>query len=355
MKKITRYISKQITFSIFAVLLIILGLDALSSIVDQVESIKGDLTFYHVLYITLLDLPSRLVEYMPYAALIGCLVGIGLLSNNSEIVVLRSAGLSIWRLLSISFIPVLVLMGIAMAVSEFAVPHLNQYIENKRDELRYSGKKNYLSSQLWNREGREFMRVYRLMFDGNIKGLERYEFDEEWRLIKAQTAATAVYENGVWTLGGVRETYFNLSQPEKLTRKSYKEQVWDTQLEPKMLQYLVVEPDDLSIRRLSGFIDYLEEQSLNTEQYQLSFWQKLFYPLTALSLILVAISGVFGSLRQVSIGARIFSGILIGVFFRMFQNLLTPIALVYDLSPLLASLVPIAICLLIGFWRVTKT
>jgi lipopolysaccharide export system permease protein len=51
---------------------------------------------------------------------------------------------------------------------------------------------------------------------------------------------------------------------------------------------------------------------------------------------------------------RVFSGLVIGVLFKFLQDLLAPIALVYGISPLLAVLTPIALCLAVGGWQMRK-
>ena len=66
------------------------------------------------------------------------------------------------------------------------------------------------------------------------------------------------------------------------------------------------------------------------------------------SLVLVGISFVFGPLRSVSMGLRIFAGVITGVVFMIVQNLMGPSSLVFGFPPVLSVLIPIAICLLIG-------
>ena len=65
-------------------------------------------------------------------------------------------------------------------------------------------------------------------------------------------------------------------------------------------------------------------------------------------LVLVAISFIFGPLRDGTMGFRIFAGVIVGIVFRTSQDLLGPASLVFGFSPLYAALIPIAVCLLFG-------
>ncbi|MEM8594266.1 MAG: LPS export ABC transporter permease LptG [Pseudomonadota bacterium] len=352
------YVFKQIMWCIVLVLLVVLSLDALSRVIEQTNDMQADYTFVQLLLYIALTLPGRLVEYIPYASLIGCLAGMGMLTNNSELVVMRAAGISIWRLVLMALFPVALIMLASMVVAEFVAPKLDQYAEQQRLEQRYSKKRLFAKQEFWNREQREFIRINRLTYDGNVSELSRYVFNDDWRLIKSQYAESAVYEEGGWILKGAVETNFEINpETSKVVRLHSTEDansVWRTTLDSFQLRYLIADPDELNVFKLKTFIGYLKSQNLNTEHYQLAFWEKLFYPLTAIGLILIAIPGVFGSTRQVSIGYRVFVGVLIGVLFRMLQNLLTPAALVYDLSPVLISFLPIALCVIIGFHRLNR-
>ena len=70
--------------------------------------------------------------------------------------------------------------------------------------------------------------------------------------------------------------------------------------------------------------------------------------MSTLSLVMIAISFIFGPLRQVTVGFRIFTGVIVGIVFRTSQDLLGPSSLIFGFSPLIAVLVPILVCTLLG-------
>jgi len=117
---------------------------------------------------------------------------------------------------------------------------------------------------------------------------------------------------------------------------------------------VVMIPESLPISGLWGYIHYLKDQGLNNGRYWLAFWVKVLQPVVTAALVLMAISFIFGPLRSVTLGQRVFTGVLVGFTFRIAQDLLGPSSLVFGFSPLFAVLVPTAICALAGFWLLRR-
>jgi lipopolysaccharide export system permease protein len=115
---------------------------------------------------------------------------------------------------------------------------------------------------------------------------------------------------------------------------------WDVALSPQLLNTVVMAPESLSISGLWSYIHYLKDQGLNNGRYWLAFWVKVLQPLVTAALVLMAISFIFGPLRSVTLGQRVFTGVLVGFTFKIAQDLLGPSSLVFGFSPLFAVLVP---------------
>ena len=118
---------------------------------------------------------------------------------------------------------------------------------------------------------------------------------------------------------------------------------WDTDLSPNLLNLISIPKESLSIGGLKSYAKYLQDQGQDAQPYWLEFWNKALQPLSVLSLVLVAISFIFGPLRQVTMGFRIFTGVIFGMAFWISQQMLGPSSLVYEFQPVIAVLVPIAV------------
>jgi lipopolysaccharide export system permease protein len=54
------------------------------------------------------------------------------------------------------------------------------------------------------------------------------------------------------------------------------------------------------------------------------------------------------------LGQRVFTGVLVGFVFRIAQDLLGPSSLVFGFPPLLAVVLPAAICAVAGVWLLRR-
>ncbi|MBG6289052.1 MULTISPECIES: LPS export ABC transporter permease LptG [Pseudomonas] len=347
MRKLDRYIGTTVFVSILAVLGVILGLAELFAFVDQLGQIDESYTLTEALKFVLLTAPSRGYDMLPMAALIGCLVGLGTLASNSELTIMRAAGVSLQRIVWAVMKPMLVLMFAGILVGEYVIPYTETAAQSGR-ALAQSGNGSQSSkSGLWHRQGHEFIHINVVRPDGVLLGVTRYDFDENRRLQTASFARQAVFENNQWQLQGVTTTVLHAAEKrsEVVSKPS---EAWNIQLSPQLLNTVVMEPEALSITGLWDYIHYLQEQGLNSNRYWLAFWTKILQPLVTAALVLMAISFIFGPLRSVTLGQRVFTGVLVGFTFRIAQDLLGPSSQVFNFPPLLAVLVPAAICAFLG-------
>ena len=348
MRIINRYIFKTVFLTILVVLSVLCVLAMLSEIIDELGNISGDYSFAEVIIFAALKLPESIYNFMPFAALVGSLIGLGSLASSSELTAIRAAGASLLQITLSVLKPVVVLIITALLLAEYIVPLTDQTAEARRSEK--LGKANSaLSSQegLWNRENNEFMHFNRVQANGQLLGVTRYQFNASDELIASSFAQSAKYIDGYWLEENVVETIIEQGRTEQ---KIYDTRRWDNGLSPELLTILVQDTDNLAITRLSSYINYLKLQNINSARYQLSFWEKILQPLAIISLVLIAISFVFGSLREVTMGYRIFIGVVVGISFQMTQRLLGPTSLVYEFPPVIAVAIPIIVCLLLGLF-----
>jgi lipopolysaccharide export system permease protein len=105
----------------------------------------------------------------------------------------------------------------------------------------------------------------------------------------------------------------------------------------------------MSIGELNDNIEYMREQGLNSGKFELGFWKKVLQPLSTIGLVFVAISFIFGPLRESTMGMRVIMGLVIGILFKFVQDLLSPASMVFGFSPIIAIIIPIAICFIVGY------
>lgn len=353
MRLLNGYIFRTTVASIVVVLVVITSLDILAKLIDELGNLTVNYTFSEALLYVVLNIPSSLYQYMPFAGLVGGLVGLGSLASTSELVVMRAAGVSLLRITWSVIKPVLWFIAVMLLFAEYVIPVADQYAENRRSLL-LQDKNNALSSKagLWNREGNTFMHFNSVQSNGKLSGITRYEYDEDKTLLSTSFAEVAFYINGQWQEEEVIETLFTENGT---TTRSYANRQWDTDLSPDLLTILVLDTDNLAISKLNQYANYLEQQNLENSQYRLAYWSKVLQPLVIISLVLVAVSFIFGPLREVTMGYRIFTGVVVGIVFQLVQKLLGPASILYGIPPLFAVLLPILVCLGIGLFLLART
>ncbi len=352
MNQLDRYIGRTVAATMIMAALGLVGLFALFTFLDQLEDIENDYTLFTVLQYVGYSLPRIFYETLPYAALIGCLAGLGLLAGNSELIVIRAAGISTWRIAWAAMKPALMLVVVGLFIGELVLPDF----ERTARVIREDAMEEDITPQggFWFREGDTFMHFGAVSHLGELRNVKQYIVDEEDNLTKTIWAASARFfpdeVSGYWVFERVVMTDLVKRETDRI-----ESMVWDTSLTPELINTeILVEPDKMSIAELNRKIDYMQEQGLNANKFRLGFWTKALQPLASLTLVFVAISFIFGPLRETTMGMRIVSGLVVGILFKFVQDLLSPASLVFGFPPLLATLIPMAICVLAGAYLLKR-
>lgn len=351
MRRLDRYIGSTVFLAIVAVLGVITCLALLFAFIDELNDVDGAYTIWGAASYVGLTAPQRIYDMLPMAALIGCLVGLGSLASHSELTIIRAAGVSIRRIVWAVMKPMLVLMLIGLMVGEYVAPWASSMAQANRSLAQSIGKAQSSKHGLWHRQGAEYIHINAVQPGGKLMGVTRYEFDDEKRLVRSSFAQQALYQDGYWQLEDV--VYTDLQARSTSISQANSER-WDVELSPQLLNTVVMDPDALPISGLWRYAHYLNEQGLNASRYWLAFWGKVLQPLVTAALVLMAISFVFGPLRSVTLGQRVFTGVVVGFVFRIAQDLLGPSSLVFGFAPIVAVLLPALICMVCGFWLLRR-
>ena len=352
MKIIDRYIATVVIAATLTALLVVVGLNVFFNLIGEIEDVgNGGYTLLKMLLTVMLTIPNSMYELFPVAALLGSLIGMGMLASNSELIAMRASGLSIWRIvLSVMQAGVAMLL-VAVLLGEFVAPVAEQYAQQLRATAT-DARVSFMGNRgLWVRDDKLFINAGKVVSEDTLAEITVYEFDDEARLKIATRAVSARYRKGQWVLRNVRQSEFDadsvrVSQFDKLPR--------DSLLTPELLGIVVLKPDDMSARDISQFMDYLEVNGLNTQQYRYALMERFVRPLSALVMLFVSVPFVFGGLRSVGAGQRIFFGLMVGFGFYILSQIVGQMGQVYDFNPLLATLTPSVIFLLIGFRAVRR-
>jgi lipopolysaccharide export system permease protein len=349
--RLDRYIARNVLGAILVVQVVLLGLDLVITYINDLGDVEGGYGAFEVLLYLGMRLPWRFYQYAPVGVLIGALIGLGTMASSNELTVMRAAGRSLTRILWGVMKPVLVVVVALLLMAEHLTPRTELFASAWRLE-QMQGEGAVLTERGgWQREGESVYRFGAIRADDTVLDLTRYRF-EGLSLREAVAARRAVWEDGEWRLEDASVTRFE----DDRTRAEYHETLaWETDLTPDALGRLLREVDSQAPSELWRLSRYLGAQGQEAGEPLLHFWQKLLLPLTLASLVLVAASFVFGPLRTVAAGTRVFYGVITGLTFKYLQDLLAPASTLFGFSPAWAVLVPTLLCVALGLYLLRRT
>jgi lipopolysaccharide export system permease protein len=117
---------------------------------------------------------------------------------------------------------------------------------------------------------------------------------------------------------------------------------------PADLEKLTVKSTSLNLIQLQEQIDFLQVNGGDPSALKMAYWNKLASPLVVLAMIAIVFPLIFGSQRQVSMGQRIFIGVLIGLLFHLGNQLIGNLSAVYQLPAVMAAFIPAGILLIVA-------
>lgn len=340
MRKIDRYVMKTVGGAMFLVMVVVLSLDLIFAFIAELDDTANNYQTLDALWYVFLTLPRRIYDYLPLGAFMGCLVGLGSMASSSELTVIRAAGVSIKRIVWSAMKPALFVVLLGVGIGEYLAPPAERMAQSEKAVALGAGSNVAAASGLWHREGNVFIHMNAVQPSGVLFGISMFRFNEQRQLLAASFAERAIYQGDHWILENVQTTRL---EEQSTTRVTHKQLRWESGLSPSVLSVLIVKPENLAMTGLLTYARYLDEQDLSASRYWLAFWKKTLMPLGTAVMVLVAISFIFGPLRSVTMGFRVFTGLLVGLSFKYMQDLLGPMSVVYGFEPILAVLVPIAV------------
>ncbi|MBW7469440.1 LPS export ABC transporter permease LptG [Marinobacter sp. M216] len=345
MRRIDGYVMRTVGGAMFLVMVVVLSLDLIFGFIAELEDTRNNYQTLEALWYVALTLPRRIYDYLPLGAFMGCLVGLGSMASSSELTVIRAAGVSLKRIVWSAMKPALVVVVLGVLIGEYVAPPAERLAQSEKAVALGAGSNVASATGVWHREGDVFIHLNAVQPNGVLHGVSLFRFNEERELQSSSFARRAIFQGDHWSLENVRTTRIEETGTRLVRHPSLR---WETGLSPSVLSVLIVKPENLSMSGLYTYARYLEDQDLNASRYWLAFWKKTLMPLGTAVMVLVAISFIFGPLRSVTMGFRVFTGLLVGLLFKYMQDLLGPMSLVYGFNPMLAVLVPIAVNAVVG-------
>ncbi len=348
MKLLDRHLGLSIVFGTLGAVLVLLTLLGFLALMDELEEVgQGNYGVVDACMFVALILPRYLYEVFPIAALLGSLIGLGTLASHSELIAMRAAGVSFSRIVLAVLKTGVAMMLFVAVVGELVAPEAEQYAQGMRAQKQKEQVTLKTRYGFWARDGNAFVNIRNILPGSQLADIYIYEFDKQRRLQFATYAAFAQYQEDHWQLGNIRQTRFTQDGVEIRTLDNA---TWESMLDPGLLSVVAVNPNVLPAWGLYRYISFMRANGQDAKSYEVAFWGKLVTPLVTLVMLFLSTPFVFGVLRHVGIGQRLFVGALVGSGFFLMNKAFSYMAVVYDLNPLFAASFPGFLVLFSALW-----
>ena len=342
------YIGRTIIATSGLCLVTLIGLNSIIKYVEQLRKVgQGTYDLLGALYYVLLSIPRDIEVFFPMAALLGALIGLGILAASSELVVMQAAGyskLNIGVSVLKTAIPLILMI---MALGQWGAPQAQKMARDLRAFFLSNGNLAKVQSGIWVKDANDFIYLARVDNTNKLFGITIWQFSDERQLKDIVFAESANYqsEKKSWQLKEVSIT--KMQNGAKIAEEKLDSYLWKSTLTPDELGIVTVTPEEQSLSELYDYVNYLKDSKLKSSRYELAFWRKALQPISVAVMMLLALSFIFGPLRSVTMGARILSGVIAGFSFYISNEVFGPMALVYNIHPILGALAPSVIFLTI--------
>jgi lipopolysaccharide export system permease protein len=352
MKLLDRYIAKTILASIALVTLVLSGLQIFILFVNQIEDLgKADFTFLQAAFFVLLQMPYQVYLFIPMACLLGCLIGLGVMANNRELIVMRAAGMSIGQVTLAVLKAAMIVIILVTLIGETLVPKLAHYASDRKAQALSSGQTLRTKHGVWLRSSNDFIFINTILPGDSLLFVHQFHFDANHKLRFARFIHKIDYVDEQWLAHVVNETIINNDNIEK---RVIPEMIWDVSVKPKILRVSSSEPDEMTLHQLRQFLRAQKLGHINDFNYKLTYWQRIIQPLTTAVMMILAIPFIFGPLRSSTIGSKLMVGAGIGFGFYIMNKFFGPISLMLQWPPEIAAIGPTLLFALLGLYLMRR-
>jgi lipopolysaccharide export system permease protein len=316
----SRYTGRKFLLNLGALLGVLLGIVYLFDTVELIRraSKHDDLPLSLVLQMGLFKLPEVGQAVFPFAVLFGAMFTFWQLNRSHELIVARSAGLSVWQFLApvagAAFAVGLITIG---AINPLGSLFLGKFEELERTHLTRQQKLvTFFQEGLWLRQETEdgyvIMHAEKIsMPDWDLEQTMALFFDNNDSFLQRIDSEKASLEDGRWAFSNAY-----LSGPRRGTEKGDLYTL-PTELTRQDIEESFSSPETMSFWQLPGFIAVLESTGFDATRLRIHYQALLAQPLLFAAMVLLAASVSLRPPRLRAGSLTIAAGIFLGfvVFF----------------------------------------
>ena len=367
MKTVQRLLYKEI---IQAVVFVACGFLALFVFFDLVEELQNltrmaaaGYRLQHGLIQVALKAPGHLYELMPISVLIGTIFVMARLAQSSEFTILRTGGLEPTKALAI-----LLQLGVGFVLLTFLLgDYMAPWAERQSTLLKaqFRGALSTGQTGAWLKERtattHAAVNVKALDDKAHMVGVRIHQFNAQGQLLAITQAAKGEFAPGTWQLTDVEQSQLKGQGSDTITQITVSRTArldWPTNITADMVAAALLSPEQMKIWDLFLYTRHLSRNNQNAQQYEIQLWRKVFYPLSCLVMLTLALPFAYLHFRSGQIAGHVFGGVMAGISFYLLNNVFGHIGNLQNWVPWITSAAPSLLYTLMSLaafaWMVNK-
>ncbi|HIB97630.1 MAG TPA: LPS export ABC transporter permease LptG [Candidatus Thioglobus sp.] len=348
MKILDRYIVKTMAFYTLGVMLMWLGVYAFFNFLNEVSSIgQANYTAIEAMKYVAMDLPSVVYAHSSVIILLGSLLALGHLASTSQIIVVRGSGISIMQITGVVVKAAVAFIAVLILVGELVAPLATQYAENSRAKALGHNIQAKNQQGFWIKDNNAIIHVNK-NFDGQLFGdVTLIKLKNSNTLESVTHADNAVFDGESLKLEKTNDYQISRNQEKfyNIDRDQFEQYQTQVSFDEEFIASLRKEPYELSTWYLFKQIRFLSENSLASDAFEVELYKRIVKPFTLVAMIVFSMLFIFGSLRDASLGKKVFLGLMLSLFFELFSRIGGVLSLRLDYNHFLIASIPTLVVL----------
>lgn len=348
-RTLTFYLSRLFVTRIVAVLImlvmVLMMLDLLGEsgkIMEQPGNGEPELLHY-----VSLRVPQLISRFLPYSVLLATIITLAALNQNSEVIAMKSAGLSAHQVLAPLILTAFVVAIVSFAFNERVVTRSASTLDAwQAVDYGPIPRDSGVRTNVYLSDGRDILMAATLSGSGKVLVMDKvtyYRRDERGMIVEQMRAPKAKFVDPGWLLETPERFDTQSTRASQLPSATVARGIDLSQIEIGK-----VDADSQSIFELTGSIKALKAAGRRTSELEAAWWHKISGPLSAVLMPLLGAVAAFGLARSGQLLIRSVIGMALGFAYFVVDNAAIAMGNFGGYSPMIAAWAPFILFALVG-------
>jgi lipopolysaccharide export system permease protein len=341
MRLLDRYVFREAVKVLGLCLVLFIGIYVIVDLFDRLSRfLEARASVETIVRLYLLRLPRIVIEVLPVAVLLACLLSLGGMARNNEILAMKMGQVGSLRIALPCLALGLLASAAAWGINEYIAPRASERALNieRTDIRKLPAHRTMKDSDIWYRaQGDRFIHIDLIETQsGTIRGMSVFELAPAGDLVRRIDAREASWGPKGWVLRNGYQLELT-TNPIRIT--PFRQLTVGLSETPEQFARVARSPEEMSYGQLQEYINRLLKSGVSATRYIVDLHAKI--AIVFVSLVM-AILGVSFGLRTSRAGIMIWVGLCIPMGFLYYMLLSLGISLGRGglLPPLIAPWIP---------------